>query len=275
MKSLRNAKAPAPSIFVPWEPYKAAPGPDHCDTRSPPPISNRKLIPYRSLPVSKPDSDKTIQHSESRNGNIEIESKKTSSGIVNRKLSGISCDDSEKCVQSEIEKLKDELQVEREVSAELKRLLVASMGDDVVCHLQSLSEDKVRLAHTLESFGAQLTSDRNRADDLQITSDMWKCKFLAMSIRADEILTQKAQLLSHLRNMQTTLGDIVAEVSSGSYSVLSSELRERAMALINMDLSELCGRTPCDEKFHKPDPLTANITVSCCRNCSGNEIKLI
>lgn len=46
--------------------------------------------------------------------------------------------------------------MERQLTAELKRLLVASMGDDLSCHVQSLSEDKVRLAETMMKYASQV-----------------------------------------------------------------------------------------------------------------------
>uniref|UniRef100_A0A0N5ANN0 Golgin-45 n=1 Tax=Syphacia muris TaxID=451379 RepID=A0A0N5ANN0_9BILA len=138
------------------------------------------------------------------------------------------------------------LQAERKLSAELKKLLVASMGDDLTCHIQSLSEDKVRLASKMDNH--------DRAEDLQIMSEMWRCKFLAMSVRADELTAQ----LEHL------------PLDAIQYNILSN-----AKVLLSVDISQFCERTPCDEKIYRPHPVTSNITVSCCKNCAAHEIKLL
>ncbi|VDD92432.1 unnamed protein product, partial [Enterobius vermicularis] len=126
----------------------------------------------------------------------------------------------------------------RQLTTELKKLLVASMGDDLTCHIQALSEDKVRMASKMNT------------EDLQIMSDIWRCKFLAMSVRADE--------LSALEELMVAIQSLPA-----TQSVLS------------IDITKFCERTPCDEKICRPGPVTSNITVSCCRNCSSHEIKLL
>ncbi|VDN20597.1 unnamed protein product [Gongylonema pulchrum] len=79
------------------------------------------------------------------------------------------------------------------------------MGDDLTCHVQSLSEDKDQTQH------------------------------------------------------QSSLDELV----------------DRSKLALAVDLSTFFERSPCDEKIRKPVPLTSNITVTCCKQCCGNEIKLI
>ncbi|VDM44202.1 unnamed protein product [Toxocara canis] len=192
----------------------------------------------------------------------------------------------------------ERLQMEKQVSAELKRLLVASMGDDLMCHVKSLSEDKVRLASTMNNFAAQLSVDHDRAENLAISSDVWRCKFLAMSIRADELLSQRERLLKLLKEHHSALSDLYDVVRmqlspsplhntsgfgspdsgisvSQSGVLIPKPVLAKVQQSLAVDISSLCERTPCDEKVKKASPVTSNITVSCCKHCAGREIKLI
>ncbi|VDK65345.1 unnamed protein product [Anisakis simplex] len=214
--------------------------------------------------------------------------------------------------EAEIERLKAELeshidshhyyqlkyfQTSRQVSAELKRLLVASMGEDLMCQINSLTEDKVRLASTMNSFATQVY-----CQDLEISSDVWRCKFLAMSIRADELLSQRERLLSALKQHRKALDDlllilrphsppnpcfsqplahtqpIVSDCTQPLISpsaVIPESVLANVQQALSTDIVKLCERTPCDEKISKPQAVSSNITVSCCKHCAGREIKLL
>jgi hypothetical protein len=65
------------------------------------------------------------------------------------------------------------------VNAELRRLLVASMGDDLQEHLRSLSEDKASLACSIEHYARIHGKHMENVDDLIIETDLWRSKFLA------------------------------------------------------------------------------------------------
>ncbi|VDN19448.1 unnamed protein product [Gongylonema pulchrum] len=176
-------------------------------------------------------------------------------------------------------------------SSEIHRIMLGnkleSLSEDKVrlahtmtkFEVQSLSEDKVRLAHTMTKFEVQLNHDHDRAENLEISADMWRCKFLAMSIRADELLGQRCRLLAYCKNLRTLLGKLLSVVQDQTqhqqpFSSLD-ELVDRSKLALAVDLSTFFERSPCDEKIRKPVPLTSNITVTCCKQCCGNEIKLI
>lgn len=82
-------------------------------------------------------------------------------------------DDEQTKMIKEIQMLKKELNIERDVNHELKRLLVNSLREDLNSQLSSLTEDKVRLSKNIEN-----------QEDLRIESTLWKSKFMAISIRA-------------------------------------------------------------------------------------------
>ncbi|EFO25232.1 hypothetical protein LOAG_03254 [Loa loa] len=172
-----------------------------------------------------------------------------------------------------------EEKLERQLTVELKRILVATMGDDLTCHVKSLSEDKVRLAHMMAKFEAQISHDHDRAEDLAILADMWRCKFLAMSIRADEMRNQRCRLLSHCKHLQTLLNKFLVtneeQIRKKPIPSVLEALMNEARAALKTDLSIFFERSPCDEKIYKPVSHTSNITITCCKHCVGKEIKLI
>ncbi|VDO29941.1 unnamed protein product [Onchocerca flexuosa] len=179
----------------------------------------------------------------------------------------------------ELERLKNDLKLERQITEELKRLLVATMGDDLTCHVKSLSEDKVRLADMMTKFEAQVSHNHDKVEDLAISVDMWRCKFLAMSIRADEMRSQRCHLLAYCRQLQTLLNKFLVanqdQIHRKPISPALETLINEAHTALRTDLSTFFERSPCDEKICKPVPHTSNITVTCCKHCVGKEIKLI
>lgn len=150
--------------FVPWEPSK-------------PSIQNKslpQLIPY-SLPKSSGsnetlDEELISQIRDKRNG-VYYQNGFTHSGhqsvnisllifyaklyfqesneLENKTCNGNVHAESPSSIN---ETLQRELEIEREVNQELKKLLVAALSEDVQCHVQSLAEDKVRLAKKMDKF---------------------------------------------------------------------------------------------------------------------------
>ena len=287
MDGVQMKKKQALPKTVPWEPYKGATSPH---TRGTTPVALPPLIPYRISPPSKAKGSKedfVLTVKESVSSTLDNQNRETSNNVTcNGNAAGIMVDRSKEisiedtsCASNEsnkeLEQLRQELEAERKVTEELRKLLVASMGDDLTCQIQALSEDKVRLASKMDSFAAQSSIDHDRAEDLEIMSDMWRCKFLAMSVRADELTSQHNRLLNHLRKEHQVLGELVNALKSLPVKSFPRNLLSSAQSLLSVDISSFCERTPCDEKFNKPVPVTSNITISCCKNCATHEIKLL
>lgn len=281
MDGLQMKKKQALPKTIPWEPYKGATS-AHC--KSTIPVTLPPLIPYRiSSPSKMKGSKSTSALSSTASCPLEKKGPEFVNTLVENGTSKLLKSTDNKEVPSQkldanlgmVEQLRQELWAERQLTAELKKLLVASLGDDLTCHIQALSEDKVRLASKMNSFAVQSSVDHDRAEDLQIMSDMWRCKFLAMSVRADELTTQLARLLAHLKNEHQVLEDIVNAAQCLPPGAIPVNVLKTAESVLSIDITKFCGRTPCDEKIHRPSPITSNITVSCCKNCASHEIKLL
>uniref|UniRef100_A0A914C9L6 Uncharacterized protein n=1 Tax=Acrobeloides nanus TaxID=290746 RepID=A0A914C9L6_9BILA len=183
--------------FVPWEPSK-------------PSIQNKslpQLIPY-SLPKSSGsnetlDEELISQIRNKRNG-VYYQNGFTHSGhqsesneLENKTCNGNVHAESPSSIN---ETLQRELEIEREVNQELKKLLVAALSEDVQCHVQSLAEDKVRLAKKMDKFAYHVSMDAERVNELCIENNIWRCKYLAMGIKADELSYSLHRAVAYLKN---------------------------------------------------------------------------
>ena len=106
----------------------------------------------------------------------------------------------ENSYKEEIEKLKKELEeqskktrnledklsesekqnrVQTQINSEVKKLLVASVGEDIEAKVDYLTQDKARLAADIRQFSHQISKDFEEKEKLSVESDVWKSKFLA------------------------------------------------------------------------------------------------
>lgn len=65
------------------------------------------------------------------------------------------------------------------VNAELKKLLVASLGEDLNERFDCLVQSKARLAHEVSSSSHRLGNLYEQLEKLSIQCDVWRSKFLA------------------------------------------------------------------------------------------------
>ncbi|PIO70767.1 hypothetical protein TELCIR_07372 [Teladorsagia circumcincta] len=186
--------------FVPWEPYRAAPS---ADRKGEPPAGMPKLIPY---PISLLDEN---SNKCATNGEQLVDTRKNRA-----KEDGSSRSEKEISLEKQLAEMKSELDIERKLNAELKRLMVATISDELQGQVEALTEDKIRLAHRVEEYTernfhfsyntciVKLIHEDEQVDQLLIDRDVWKCKFLAQSIRTDELNIRTEFLLGMLRDAQ-------------------------------------------------------------------------
>ena len=79
----------------------------------------------------------------------------------------------------EKECLADQLQVSSAQNAELKRLVVASMGDDLGTQLDAMTHNKAHLAQSIVNYTNQLSQGQESIEKLAIQCDIWRTKYLA------------------------------------------------------------------------------------------------
>ncbi|TKR78082.1 hypothetical protein L596_018946 [Steinernema carpocapsae] len=270
------------SKFVPWEPFKAAPSADSQGVCPDGPLPH--LIPYK-LPKNKCASESDPAETSKWVENLLVSTperttaflvKNGSTSSSNTETSGCSKEDSssedpdagkiDEEYRKKLEFLETELKIERKLNAELKNLMVATMSEDLTCQISSLTEDKVRLAQKMSTVSKQLSTDLARTENLNIEKDVYKSKYEAVSIRNEQLTRQKNETVRYLSIGQ----DLIKELLENR----SPEVVEKAKLFAEYEISSLLERSPCDEKVVKKHALTSNITISCCKQCSG-EIYLL
>ncbi|VDM70417.1 unnamed protein product, partial [Strongylus vulgaris] len=102
--------------FVPWEPYKAAPSPDR---KGEAPQKLPTLIPYGGVMLDENSNKKTFEDNilvDARRYRAKLESDVESEEVT--------------ALKKELEEVKSQLELERKLNAELKRLMVATISDE-------------------------------------------------------------------------------------------------------------------------------------------------
>ncbi|XP_022673154.1 golgin-45-like isoform X2 [Varroa destructor] len=98
-------------------------------------------------------------------------------------------------LERKLETLHEQYKIQVDVNADLKKLLVASLGEDMQERVQFLTEDKNRLASEIAFYTQKLQKDLGHIDELNIEVDVWRTKYLATSLLVTELATVKAELM--------------------------------------------------------------------------------
>lgn len=230
--------------IVPWEPYKAAVAADKRGDTCPEKLP--ELIAYAMNSKSEQNNN-VMMRKELR------DERKERKGMEPQ----ISTSERESELEKDLELLRKELNIEQKMNSELKRLMIATLSDELQGQVEALTEDKVRLAYRVDEYMGKLRVEDEESDRLRIDRDVWKCKFLAQSIRCDELTSKNEYLLKTLVGVQEAVK---------TKNVTSEEIRD----FIQLDLQPLFHRSPCEERVRPITAKYSNLTISCCRNCTGD-----
>lgn len=75
-----------------------------------------------------------------------------------------------------------------QVNRELKKLLVASVGDDLQYHFERLAREKNQLILENEALGRSLAHTTEQLERMSIQCDVWRSKFLASRYEVDQVI---------------------------------------------------------------------------------------
>ncbi|XP_054443777.1 golgin-45 [Pteronotus mesoamericanus] len=109
------------------------------------------------------------------------------------------------------EGLANQLRVQTEVNRELKKLLVASVGDDLQYHFERLAREKNQLILENEALGQNTAQLAEQLERMSIQCDVWRSKFLASRVMADELTNSRAALQRQQRDAQGAIQDLLSE----------------------------------------------------------------
>uniref|UniRef100_A0A1B0BB86 Golgin-45 n=1 Tax=Glossina palpalis gambiensis TaxID=67801 RepID=A0A1B0BB86_9MUSC len=197
--SLPEHKKTKPPKFVPYEPYPGAINPlvpekaNNSDSRKM--IKRNKNNLDIHVLVSQMSTIRTHELQESQVTVPVAESTKDLSELENLKAKL-------KKTSEERDYYQGQFKFQTQVNAELKNLLVASVGEDLLTRVNVLTEDKLQLARALLDTANNLTTHTEQIEFLAGQCEVWRSKFLASSVMVEELarwkadLTQKNQMLT-------------------------------------------------------------------------------
>lgn len=114
---------------------------------------------------------------------------------------------------AEKEKLSKKLGVQTKVNVDLKKLLVASIGEDITARLEKMAFDKAQFDTTLTNLQTQVEEVSEELGRVSIECDVWRTKFLASSMMTNGLSDIKTTLFMKHRNCQTVLQKLLEEQS--------------------------------------------------------------
>nr|XP_061830721.1 golgin-45-like [Nerophis lumbriciformis] len=118
---------------------------------------------------------------------------------------------SERRLLQDKEGLSNQLRVQTEVNRELKKLLVASVGDDLQYQFERMAREKNQLILENEVLGQNLSHTAEQLERMSIQCDVWRSKFLASRVMAEELTNARAALQRQTREAQGAIQDLLLE----------------------------------------------------------------
>ncbi|XP_062982978.1 golgin-45 [Elgaria multicarinata webbii] len=118
---------------------------------------------------------------------------------------------SERRLLQDKEGLSNQLHVQTEVNRELKKLLVASVGDDLQYHFERMAREKNQLILENEALGRNVSQLSEQLERMSIQCDVWRSKFLASRVQTDELTNSRAILQRQTRDAQSAIQDLLSE----------------------------------------------------------------
>ena len=183
-QGIKQSKEPR---FVPYEPYKAAITPLTTCHKKKHSRGNSKDLKNESLdePDAKFQATKPSDHVADKPKADESISKEKEEKYL-REINDlkVKLDDAEK-----------QLRIQTQVNSEVKKLLVASVGEDIEAKVDFLTQDKARLAADIRQYSNKISRDFEEKEQLTVQSDLWKSKFLASTVIVDELARWKGILM--------------------------------------------------------------------------------
>ncbi|XP_059158357.1 golgin-45-like [Physella acuta] len=114
-------------------------------------------------------------------------------------------------LEYEKNRLKKELDIQLQVNSELKRLLVASVGEDLTQRVERLCRDHAQLSQDIGGFSKKLNEDYENLDKVSIQADMWRSKYLAARVMIEELGNARAYFSLQCHDTQDAMQQLLNE----------------------------------------------------------------
>ncbi|XP_044298402.1 golgin-45 isoform X1 [Varanus komodoensis] len=130
---------------------------------------------------------------------------------------------SERRLLQDKEGLSNQLHVQTEVNRELKKLLVASIGNDLQYHFERMAREKNQLILENEALGRNVSQLSEQLERMSIQCDVWRSKFLASRVMTDELSNSRAILQRQTRDAQSAIQDLLSERDQFRQEMIASQ----------------------------------------------------
>lgn len=224
--------------FVPYEPYKAAVAPLIPKLSKKEKANLDKYLTEKHLikPLAKkviessihsfiPYKDRTVQSGTSSMPHSHLENNEAQLSA----LKVCCCEEEKKQLENKIkllskekQELESQFKIQTQVNGELKKLLVASMGEDLQLKVQYLSEDKAKLGKDVLFYSEKLTENNEELEKISVQCDIWKSKYQASSVIIDELAAWKVVLSRKFNEATEALKSLLDEHNQIFHQVTSS-----------------------------------------------------
>jgi len=212
--------------FVPYEPYKGAVAFMEKVKRA---ESSKSLRSNKSL-----DNEVFEESNNSVCDSNESEEKQTENSSELEKNFRVMLDIKEK----EIERLKKalenqekQLKIQTKVNEEVKRLLVASVGEDIEAKVEFLTQDKARLAADVLEYNNRIAIDYERKEELGVEKDVWRSKFLASTVIVDELTKTRQNVIQRVEDLEHSSRKLLLERTNLKQNLGNTQLKLNKLSL--------------------------------------------
>ena len=139
-----------------------------------------------------------------------------------------------------VNEIQSKLDIQREVNKELKRLLVASVGEELQSRFDQLVSERASLSYELGKSVQKLTEGNEELECISIQCDVWRSKFIASQMMIDELVNQKATAMLEHIEYQKVIDKLLEEHCQLYQQLLTanSHLKQLATMATSKKLSE-------------------------------------
>merc|ERR1719483_522822 len=180
--------------FVPYEPYKGA-------------VAFMETKRYVEKKVSRTNRSTSVESevfgSRSESDVIEVGAEPISKDLENNYRAMLDAKEREiQKLRENLDNAEKQLKIQSKVNTEIKKLLVASVGEDIEARVDFLTQDKARLAADVIDYNNRIATDWETKEALGVESDVWRSKFLASTVIVEEMTRTKQTILQRAEDLE-------------------------------------------------------------------------
>jgi len=139
-------------------------------------------------------------------------------------------------LRENVKSLNSQLQMQAQVNRDLKKLVIASIGDDLQYRFETISSSRAQLDQEASYLLKSLGETKEELEKASIECDVWKSKFMASRVMVDGLASWKAALQHKQTEMERALKLFmeenenlhgIAAATNRNLTQLSASLRKR------------------------------------------------